>query len=95
MALGEIYEQTTCVECDTDYCLSFDYVLYHPASKTPVTEPIKNDDGVVTGERTIGHEYTGTLYATCKETGEQIERPDWRWFEPQSRSRGLLWSFLE
>lgn len=78
--LNRLFDETTCNECDRDFCLSFEYVLYNPNTKEEHQENVRDEEGNVQGVRTTGYSYKGTLYATCMTRNEMVEVEDWNWY---------------
>lgn len=78
--LNRVFDKTTCDECDKDFCLSFDYVLYNPNTKEVREENVRDEEGNVQGVRTTGYIYKGTLYATCTTRNKPVEIEDWNWY---------------
>jgi hypothetical protein len=81
-SVNQVHDKTTCDGCPENFCLTFDYALYHPDSHEEHSTTEYDDENNPVGTRTIGYSYKGTLYATCTERDEMVEIEDWNWYVP-------------
>ena len=78
--LNEVHDKTTCNICGDNYCLTFEYALYHPQPQEEHTTTEYDEENSPVGTRTTGYAYKGTLYATCTTRDEMVEIEDWNWY---------------